>query len=79
MEQGVLVKDLNLLTNKSLKRKSFYLIDVYGLVPTDILYFILKRYDFWPIVRVNRLVKLDRVWELKKQTETSTNYPYFLG
>ncbi len=41
------------------------------------LYFLLKEYDFWPIIRVNRLLKINRVRELSQKTEASTNYPYF--
>jgi hypothetical protein len=48
-----------------------------SLLPTDFLYFFLKNYDFWPIVRINRLLKFNRVLEFRSQTETSTNYPYF--
>jgi hypothetical protein len=48
-----------------------------SLLPTDLLYFLLKEYDFWPIIRVNRLLKINRVRELSQKTEASTNYPYF--
>lgn len=61
----------------TIKRKAFYLIDLLSLLPTDLLYFLLNKYDFWPIIRVNRLLKFNRVLEFRSQTETSTNFPYF--
>ena len=60
-----------------LKQKKFYLIDLMSIMPTDIFYFCLKTYDFWPLVRANRLLKIVRVFEFRSQTETSTNHPYF--
>lgn len=37
----------------------------------------LRQYDIWPVIRFNRLLKLNRVLELRIKTETSTNNPYF--
>ncbi len=45
-------------------------------MPTDFLYFFLKNYDFWPIIRCNRFMKINRVVEVRTQTEASTNHPY---
>lgn len=47
-----------------------------SVLPTDLLYFFLKDYDFWVAVRMNRLLKFTRVLEFRSQTETSTNHPY---
>ena len=58
-----------------LTRPLFFLTDVLSLVPTDALYFAIKR-PFWPFVRSNRLLKLNRILEFVSQTETSTNFPY---
>ncbi len=77
MEHGILVRDLKRLLNKTLKQKSFYLIDLSSLLPTDLLYFLFKNYDTWPLIRLNRLLKFNRILEFRSQTETSTNYPYF--
>lgn len=63
--------------NDALSRKMFYLVDVMCVFPTDFLYFIFNSYDFWPIIRANRLLKIVRVFEFRSQTETSTNHPYF--
>ena len=76
MEQGVLVKDLRQLMKISVSRKRFFIIDLACLLPTDLLYFLLKNNQFWPFIRLNRLLKLNRVLEFRAQTETSTNYPY---
>lgn len=77
LEQGILVKDLKVLMKRCIKRVDFYLIDLLSLLPSDFLYFVLRKYRFWPIVRLNRLLKLKRVLEFRAQTETSTNHPYF--
>ncbi|CAF0704862.1 unnamed protein product [Brachionus calyciflorus] len=77
LKEGTLVRDLNVLMSKTLKEKQFYLIDLMSILPTDILYFILKNYDFWPIIRANRLLRITRILEFRSQTETSTNFPYF--
>lgn len=77
MEEGILVRDLNKLLISTLNQKRFYIIDVLSVLPTDLLYFCLRDYDFWVIVRINRLLKFTRVLEFRSQTETSTNHPYF--
>ena len=54
------------------KRKQFYL-DVISVLPTDVFYVI-----FGPgatIVRVNRMLRVNRLLECIDRTETRTNYP----
>jgi hypothetical protein len=77
LEQGVLVKDLTRLAKLTLAKKRFYVTQIACIIPTDFLYFVLgNKTTFWPFVRFNRLLKLNRVLEFRTQTETSTNYPY---
>ena len=61
---------------KCIHAKQFYLFDLLSLLPTDVLYVFLNKHDFWPVIRINRLLKLTRVLELKVKIETSTNNPY---
>ena len=77
LEHGVLVRDLKRLLNSQISQTRFYLTDLASLLPTDGLYFLVGHYDLWPLIRVNRLLKINRVFEFRSQTETSTNYPYF--
>lgn len=74
--QGCLCNDASLITKKCIKKKEFYLIDLMSLLPTDLLYFLLKDYNIWPIIRINKLLKINRISELSQQTEATTNYPY---
>lgn len=77
LEQGVLVRDLDRLVKTQTSQVKFYLTDLLAILPTDLLYFLIGHYEIWPIVRLNRLLKLNRLLEFRSQTETSTNYPYF--
>jgi hypothetical protein len=74
----VLVRDLDRLLKRTTTKRTFLLIDMFSLLPTDLLYFLLlHKYDMWPLIRGNRLLKFNRVLEFRSKTETSTNYPYF--
>jgi hypothetical protein len=77
LEHGVLVRDTDRLLKRQTNKRSFYLIDMLSLLPTDLLYFVFREYDLWPLIRSNRLLKINRVLEFRSKTETSTNYPYF--
>lgn len=80
LDQGLLVTDPKKLRSHYLASKKWR-IDVISLFPTDLAY------SWWPphecnkkvpcsvIVRLNRLIKLPRVWEWFERTETDTNYP----
>lgn len=72
-----MVKDLDKLKSTVLRKKKFYFFDLASLLPTDLFFVVLHKYDFWPIMRANRLLKLNRILEFRSQTETSTNFPYF--
>ena len=74
LEQGLSVSDVTKLRHHYMttKRKQFYL-DVISVLPTDVFYVI-----FGPgatIVRVNRMLRVNRLLECIDRTETRTNYP----
>ncbi|KAK4877622.1 hypothetical protein RN001_010128 [Aquatica leii] len=80
LDQGLLVTDATKLRKNYVLSKKWRL-DFLSLVPTDITY------SWWSptdcqltvpcsvIVRVNRIVKLPRLWDWFERTETDTNYP----
>ncbi|XP_012548956.1 cyclic nucleotide-gated cation channel subunit A isoform X2 [Bombyx mori] len=81
LEQGLMVKDAKMLRHHYLKSSSWK-YDLLSLIPTDIAYY------WWPpgscdhmhlpcpvIVRLNRLLRLPRMWEWFDRTETATSYP----
>ncbi|KAA0197937.1 putative Voltage-activated ion channel [Fasciolopsis buskii] len=75
LEQGLLVKDVNLLRRAYLKRREIY-ADVLAILPTDLLYLIpsVGHYGAW--LRFNRLLKAYRLFEFIDRTETRTTRPY---
>ncbi|XP_057700689.1 cyclic nucleotide gated channel subunit alpha 1a isoform X1 [Corythoichthys intestinalis] len=72
LEQGLMVKDEKLLRDRYVNSFQFQM-DVVSMLPTDILYFFLGL-DY-PEIRVNKLLRIGRMMEFFKRTETKTNYP----
>ncbi|XP_052591869.1 cGMP-gated cation channel alpha-1 [Peromyscus californicus insignis] len=72
LEQGLLVKDKLKLIEKYKENLQFKL-DVLSVVPTDLLYF--KMGWNYPEIRLNRLLRISRMFEFFQRTETRTNYP----
>uniref|UniRef100_A0A4X2KLQ5 Cyclic nucleotide-gated channel alpha-1 n=1 Tax=Vombatus ursinus TaxID=29139 RepID=A0A4X2KLQ5_VOMUR len=72
LEQGLLVKDEAKLIEKYKSHLQFKL-DVISVVPTDLL--LLKLGWSYPEVRLNRLLRISRMFEFFQRTETRTNYP----
>uniref|UniRef100_A0A8D0LBL4 Cyclic nucleotide gated channel subunit alpha 1 n=1 Tax=Sphenodon punctatus TaxID=8508 RepID=A0A8D0LBL4_SPHPU len=72
LEQGLMVKD-ELKLKERYKETSQFKLDVLSVVPTDILYF--KLGLNYPELRMNRLLRVSRMFEFFQQTETRTNYP----
>ncbi|MEJ1274656.1 hypothetical protein NN561_005544 [Cricetulus griseus] len=72
LEQGLLVKDKIKLIEKYKANLQFKL-DVLSVVPTDLLYF--KMGWNYPEIRLNRLLRISRMFEFFQRTETRTNYP----
>ncbi|KAH8232962.1 hypothetical protein KR026_002334 [Drosophila bipectinata] len=81
LDQGLLVRDAFRLRRHYFHTKGWYL-DVLSMVPTDLAYI------WWPpetcsslylpcpvIVRLNRLLRVNRLWEWFDRTETATGYP----
>uniref|UniRef100_F7EUQ9 Cyclic nucleotide-gated channel alpha-1 n=1 Tax=Monodelphis domestica TaxID=13616 RepID=F7EUQ9_MONDO len=72
LEQGLLVKDKLKLIEKYKSHLQFKL-DVLSVVPTDLL--LLQLGWNYPEVRLNRLLRVSRMFEFFQRTETRTNYP----
>ncbi|XP_066489010.1 cyclic nucleotide-gated channel alpha-1 [Tiliqua scincoides] len=72
LEQGLLVKEELKLKKKYMGTMQFKL-DVMSIIPTDLLYF--KLGLNYPEIRINRLLRVSRMFEFCQQTETRTNYP----
>uniref|UniRef100_A0A2K6UEM7 Cyclic nucleotide-gated channel alpha-1 n=1 Tax=Saimiri boliviensis boliviensis TaxID=39432 RepID=A0A2K6UEM7_SAIBB len=72
LEQGLLVREELKLINKYKSNLQFKL-DVLSLIPTDLLYF--KLGWNYPEIRLNRLLRISRMFEFFQRTETRTNYP----
>ncbi|KAJ6644612.1 Cyclic nucleotide-gated cation channel subunit A [Pseudolycoriella hygida] len=80
LEQGLLVRDAAKLRTHYFSTKGWRL-DILSMLPTDFAYI------WWPpsscnakvpcpvIVRLNRLLRLPRMWEWFDRTETATGYP----
>ncbi|XP_031346873.1 cyclic nucleotide-gated cation channel subunit A isoform X2 [Photinus pyralis] len=81
LEQGLMVTDAKKLRKNYLSATNKWKVDMISLLPTDVTY------CWWSpsectfqvpcavIVRLNRLVKLPRIWDWFERTETDTNYP----
>ncbi len=72
LEQGLLVKDEKKLRVRYTQSVQFKL-DLASMVPTDIfyLYFGLN----YPEIRMNKLLRVNRLFEFFQRTETRTNFP----
>ncbi|XP_042340375.1 cyclic nucleotide gated channel subunit alpha 1a [Plectropomus leopardus] len=72
LEQGLMVKDKQLLLDRYINSFQFRL-DFISMLPTDLLYFFLGL-DY-PEIRINKLLRIGRMLEFFTRTETKTNYP----
>uniref|UniRef100_A0A452T431 Cyclic nucleotide-gated channel alpha-1 n=1 Tax=Ursus maritimus TaxID=29073 RepID=A0A452T431_URSMA len=72
LEQGLLVKEETKLIEKYKSNLQFKL-DFLSVIPTDLLYF--KLGWNYPEIRLNRLLRISRMFEFFQRTETRTNYP----
>ncbi len=72
LEQGLLVRDILLLRQNYMKSTEFKL-DVFGILPFDFFYFVFGINS--TIVRLNRCLRINRMFEFFERTETATNYP----
>lgn len=81
LEQGLLVRDAQKLRTNFFNR-SHWRLDIISMLPTDLIYFWWRpdscssvRVPCAVIVRINRLLRLPRMWEWFERTETATGYP----
>ncbi|XP_058056797.1 cyclic nucleotide-gated cation channel subunit A [Anopheles bellator] len=81
LEQGLLVRDASKLRKHYFSRQRWW-IDVASMLPTDLAYIwwapsscAATRLPCPIIVRINRLLRLPRMWEWFDRTETATGYP----
>ncbi|XP_075355321.1 cyclic nucleotide-gated channel alpha-1 [Mycteria americana] len=72
LEQGLLVKEEQKLREKY-KTSFQFKLDFLSIIPTDLLYF--KLGLNYPELRINRLLRVARMFEFFQRTETRTNYP----
>ncbi|XP_076347870.1 cyclic nucleotide-gated channel alpha-3-like [Tachypleus tridentatus] len=80
LHQGLLVRDAKRLFSNYM-RSTYFKLDVFSLLPTDIMYCVLgvsceERVPCSVIVRLNRLLRWHRMLEFFDRTETRTNFPY---
>uniref|UniRef100_A0A182V7R4 Cyclic nucleotide-binding domain-containing protein n=1 Tax=Anopheles merus TaxID=30066 RepID=A0A182V7R4_ANOME len=81
LEQGLLVRDAPKLRKHYFSKQRWWL-DVVSMLPTDLAYIwwapsscAATRLPCPIIVRINRLLRLPRMWEWFDRTETATGYP----
>uniref|UniRef100_A0A671PYZ3 Cyclic nucleotide-gated channel rod photoreceptor subunit alpha-like n=1 Tax=Sinocyclocheilus anshuiensis TaxID=1608454 RepID=A0A671PYZ3_9TELE len=72
LEQGLLVKDEKKLRDRYMQSVQFKL-DLASMVPTDIFYFYFGLN--YPEIRMNKLLRVNRLFEFFQRTETRTNFP----
>lgn len=82
LEQGLLVRDAKKLRQHYFSTTSHWQLDLISMFPTDLAYLWWGpnecNFDRVPcavIVRINRLLRLPRMWEWFERTETATGYP----
>jgi len=80
LEQGLMVKNAKKLRKNYVKSK-YVIFDILSILPTDLAYLFwssAKCYETVPcpvIVRLNRILRFDRLAEYFEKTETRTNFP----
>ncbi|XP_017833353.3 cyclic nucleotide-gated channel alpha-4 isoform X2 [Callithrix jacchus] len=72
LEQGILVVDKGRISSRYVRTWSF-LLDLASLMPTDVVY--LRLGPHTPTLRLNRFLRVPRLFEAFDRTETRTAYP----
>ncbi|XP_010332515.3 cyclic nucleotide-gated channel alpha-4 [Saimiri boliviensis] len=72
LEQGILVVDKGRISSRYVRTWSF-LLDLASLMPTDVVYLWLGPHT--PTLRLNRFLRVPRLFEAFDRTETRTAYP----
>ncbi len=76
LEGGIVVLDTAKLAKFYRKSRQF-IFDLISVFPTDIIFFIvgLTKYNGVAFVRVNRLFRINRMFEWFERIDTQTSYP----
>ncbi|XP_029367847.1 cyclic nucleotide gated channel subunit alpha 2a [Echeneis naucrates] len=73
LDQGLMVKDVQRLRETYIRTLQCKL-DIFSILPTDLLYLSVG-ISYTPLLRFNRLLRLNRLFEFFERTETRTGYP----
>ena len=71
---GLFVRNHHVLFREYLTSRQFYVRDLCSIFPTDILY-IFPRFRFVSIIRCNRFLRINRLFEFQELTESRTRFP----
>ena len=79
LEQGIMVRDAAMLRS-NYRRGNHIKFDVFSLLPTDFAYFFFdgtcsEQVPCPVIFRLNRVARIDRMFEFFDKTESRTNFP----
>ena len=79
LDQGIMVKEAAML-RKNYRKSKFFKVDIVSILPTDFAYFFFegKCSEQVPcpvIFRLNRVARIDRMFEFFNKTESRTNFP----
>ncbi|XP_067949900.1 cyclic nucleotide-gated channel alpha-3-like [Watersipora subatra] len=73
LEEGLQVDDRKKLARSYMSTGTF-LLDIVSVLPTDIGYAIMRKFDV-PYLRLNRILRLPRLFEFFGKSMSRTNYP----
>ncbi|CAF1413050.1 unnamed protein product [Rotaria sordida] len=71
---GLFVRNHYVLSRNYFTSRQFYLRDLLSIIPTDFLYLI-PYFRFISIIRCNRLLRINRLFEFQELTESRTRFP----
>ena len=79
LDQGIMVKDSKLL-RANYRKSIWFKKDIISILPTDCLYLLFPGECHYQIpckviVRLNRIVKIERMFQFFDKTEATTNFP----
>ena len=79
LDQGIMVKDAKLL-RENYRKSGRLKFDILSILPTDLAYLLLdttchERIPCSVILRINRLLRIDRMFEFFDKTESRTTFP----
>ena len=79
LDQGIMVKDSKLL-RAAYRKSNWFKKDLLSILPTDFFYFLFPGECYYQIpcnviVRLNRIAKIERMFQFFDKTETTTSIP----